>query len=176
MAWTSVTIQRRPSGVGMPEHCVYCYGRAEQDLVLRSRREMSRTKGRLTTTRIEEHVEIDVPYCNVHAARGRRLRREIRRLGFASAGLGVLLGLVALIASLDAPLGVRIFFGLLVGFALGILALLAIGILVRRIPRYRDWGAGLLGIDLAVGPTAMTFRFTNPTYAATFRTRNGLLG
>jgi hypothetical protein len=175
MAWTSVTIQRRPSGVAMPEHCVYCYGQAQQDLVLRGRRETSRTKGRLTTTRMEEHIELDVPYCNTHAERGRRLRREIRRIGFVAAGLGVVLGLVAVIAGLDAPLGVRIFFGLLVGFALGILALLATGILVRRIPRYREWGAGLLGIDLAVGPTAMTFRFTNPTYAATFRTRNGLL-
>jgi hypothetical protein len=175
MPWTKVTIPRRTSGVAMPGRCAYCNGPAERDVVLHVRRETSRTKGRLTTTRMEEHVEIDVPYCNADAARGARVRRELRIIGRAAAALGAVLGFAAVIVGLDAELGTRIFFGLFAGGVLGFLALLATGILVRRLPRYRDWGAGMLGVDLAVGPNALTFLFTNSTYAATFRTRNGLL-
>jgi hypothetical protein len=159
----------------MPGHCAYCNGPAQRDLVLHVRREASRSKGRLTTTRMEEHLEVDVPYCNADAARGSRVRREIRTIGLIAAVIAGVIGLAAVIGGLDAPLGVRIFFGLIAGAVLGLLALLATGILVRRLPRYRDWGAGMLGVDLAVGPNAMTFLFTNPTYAASFRTRNGVL-
>lgn len=175
MAWTRVTIPRRDGGVAMPAACAYCYGRAERDLVLHVRRETSRTKSALTTTRIEEHLEIDVPYCNADAAHGARVRREIRLIGRGAGLLGFLVALAAVVAGLDAPLGIQIFFGVLAGIVLGLLALLAAGALVRRLPRYRDWGAGLLGVDLVVGPSAMTFAFSNPTFAATFRTRNGVL-
>lgn len=173
MAWTVVTIPRRTSGVGMPERCVYCNGAAEQDMTLRTRREAGRSKGRMTTTRLEEHVAIDVPFCRTHAAQSTRLRTEIRRLGFVDAGLFGLIGLVLVLVGLDAPFGVRFVFGVLAGLVLAVLALLATAVLVRRVPRYRDWGAGLLGVDLAAGAEAFTFRFANPTYAAMFRTRNG---
>lgn len=177
MPWTPVTIARRGSNIGIPERCVYCYGSAEQDLPLRARRIESSKKGQLTITQMVEHLEIDVPYCRADAARSLRTRSQIRVLGFVAAAFGVLLGLVAVLSSpLDAPLGVRILFGVLAGIVLGLLALLSAGIAVRRLPRYRDWGAGLLGVDLVAGPHALTFRFTNPTYAATFRTRNGATG
>lgn len=175
VAWINVTISRRPSGgLGMPAHCVYCYGPPATDLTLRARRVQSASKGTLTRTLVEEHLSVAVPYCAADAARSTQLRGEIRRLGFGAAALGGLLGFVVLLVALDAPLGVRVFFGLIAGVLLGLLALLAVGAFVRRLPRYRDWGAGLLGIDLVAGAEAMTFRFTNPTFAATFRTRNGL--
>src|SRR5579864_2239727 len=59
MTWTAVTVPRRKSGVGMPERCVYCNGPAEQDAVLRARRELSYTKAGLTTTHIDEHLAIE---------------------------------------------------------------------------------------------------------------------
>jgi hypothetical protein len=133
MSWMAVTIPRR-AGVGMPARCAYCFGTAEQDLLL----------------------------------------KEIRVLGIVVATLLGLFGLVAMIAGFDAPLGVRIFFGIVAGAILALLGLLAVGLSVRRLPRYRDWGAGLLGVDLAAGAEALTFRFTNKTFAAAFRTRNGL--
>ena len=177
MPWTPVTIPRRSSSIGMPARCVYCFGGAEQDLPLRTSRVETASRGQFTVKEMVEHLEIDVPYCRVHAARSTRLRVEIRRLGFAAATLGVVLGLVVLIAApIDVPLGVRAVFGVLAGMILGVLGLLSAGILVRGLPRYRDWGAGLLGIDLAAGPQALTFRFTNSTFAATFRTRNGVAG
>jgi len=173
MTWIAVTVPRRKSGVGMPERCVYCNGPAEQDAVLRTRRELSYSKSGLTTTHIDEHLAIEIPYCRAHAAQNLRIRMEIRRTGFILAAVFGLLGLLLVLVGLDAPAGVRVFIGILVGIALAALALLGTGALVRRVPRYRDWGAGLLGIDMAAGPDAMTFRFTNPTYAALFRTRNG---
>jgi len=175
VSWIDVTIPRRPSGgLGMPAHCVYCFGPAARDLTLRARRVQSASKGTMTRTLVEEHLSVTMPYCAADAARCERLRREIRRLGIGAAALGGLIGLVVLLIALDAPPGVRIFFGLIAGVVLGLLALLAAGAFVRRLPRYRDWGAGLLGVDLAAGAEALTFRFTNPTFAATFRTRNGL--
>ncbi len=176
MAWTLVTIPRRGTRIGLPERCVYCNGRSEQDLLLRASRIAGAKKGQFTTTRMEEHLEIDVPYCKADAARSQRTRVEIRRLGFAVAALAALLGLVVVIVALDAPLGVRIVLGLLAGMVLALLGVLSAGVFVHRLPRYRDWGAGLLGVDLAAGPEAMTFRFTNAGYAAMFRSRNGLLG
>jgi hypothetical protein len=176
MAWTLVTIPRRGSNIGLPERCVYCNGRSQQDLPLRASRVAGAKKGQFTTTRMEEHLEIDVPFCSADAERSRRTRVEIRRLGFAVAAIAALLGLVIVIVALDAPLGVRVVFGLLAGMVFALLGLLSAGLLVRKLPRYRDWGAGLLGVDLVAGPEALTFRFTNPTYAAMFRTRNGLLG
>jgi len=158
----------------MPAHCVYCYGAVAQDLTLRARRVQSASKGTLTRTLTEEHLAVAVPYCAADAARSAKLRGEIRRLGIGAAFLAGLIGLVVLLVALDAPLGVRIFFGLIAGALLGLLALLGVGAFVRRLPRYRDWGAGLLGADLAAGAEALTFRFTNPTFAAAFRTRNGL--
>jgi hypothetical protein len=175
MAWMAVTIPRRKSGVAMPSRCAYCYGDAERDVTLRARRRTAQTKGRLTTTAFEEHLAVEVPYCRRDAARSERTRREIRVTGFAFAGVVGLAGLLALLIGLDAPLGVRIILGLLAGILLGMLGLLAAGALIRKLPRYRDWGAGLLGVDLAAGAEALTFRFTNATYAAAFRTRNGNL-
>lgn len=175
MSWIDVTIPRRPSGgLGMPAHCVYCFGPPETDLTVRARRVQSASKGTLTRTLVEEHLAVPVPYCAADAARSARLRGEIRRLGIGAAGAGGVLGLVVVLVALDAPLGVRIFFGLIAGVLLGLLALLGVGAFARRLPRYRDWGAGLLGVDLVAGAEALTFRFTNPTFAATFRTRNGL--
>jgi len=173
MSWMAVTIPRR-AGVGMPARCAYCFGTAEQDLLLRARREAGRTTGRLTTTRLEEHFAVEIPFCRAHAARSAQVRKEIRVLGIVVATLLGLFGLVAMIAGFDAPLGVRIFFGIVAGAILALLGLLAVGLSVRRLPRYRDWGAGLLGVDLAAGAEALTFRFTNKTFAAAFRTRNGL--
>jgi hypothetical protein len=172
MVWNTVTVARNRETVGMPRSCVYCYGRAEQDIKLRTRRERSRTKGRLTTTRIDEQVTIDVPYCRRDAARSGRLRREIRRLGFTAAAISLVLGLLVVVLVLDAPFGVRLVIGVVAGFALGALALLAAGLAVRRLPRYRDWGSGMLGVDLAAGPEALTFRFTNATFASMFRSFN----
>jgi len=174
MSWTSVTIARRPSGVVMPERCIYCSGRAERDLPLRARRLTNATKGRLTVTRLEEHITIDVPYCRADAARSADKRREIHHVGRAAAIGGYLLGLALVLALLDAPLGVRIVLGLIAGAVLGLLALFSAGVLVRRLSRYRDWGAGLLGVDLAAGQQAFTFRFSNAAYAALFRAQNGV--
>src|SRR5579883_2679312 len=175
VAWIDVTIPRRPSGgLGMPAHCVYCFGPPATDLTLRARRVQSSSKGTLTRTLIEEHLAVSVPYCAADAARPAQLRTEIRRLGLVAAALGWLIGFVVLLVALDAPLGVRVVFGLVAGVLLGLLALLGAGAFVRWLPRYRDWGAGLLGVDLVAGVNALTFRFTNPTFAATFRTRNGL--
>jgi hypothetical protein len=175
MPWNTVTIPRRGFKVGIPERCVYCFHSADLDLPLRARRVQSSKKGQLTITQMVEHLEIDIPYCRSDANRSVRTRKQIRTLGFGAAAAGILLGLLAVVTSpLDAPLGVRIIFGVLVGFALGVLALLGAGIAVRKLPAYRDWGAGMLGVDLIAGPEALTFRFTNPTYAATFRTRNGM--
>lgn len=173
MTWTKVTIPRQRASVGMPHHCVYCNGRAEQDLTLRARREMSKAKGRMTTTRLEEHLAIEVPYCRTDATRSMRLRREIRRLGIGAGIAGIVIGLVIVVALLDAPLDVKFVLGVLTGIVLGLLALLSLSLLVRRLPRYRDWGAGLLGVDLAAGAEVLTFRFSNPAFAATFRTQNG---
>ncbi|HZQ34340.1 MAG TPA: hypothetical protein VFD32_00290 [Dehalococcoidia bacterium] len=175
VAWIDVTIPRRPSGgLGMPAHCVYCYGPPATDLTLRARRVQSASKGTLTRTLVEEHLAVAVPYCTADAARSARLRGEIRRLGLVAAAVGWLIGFVVLLLALDAPIAVRIVFGLIGGVLLGLLALLGVGAFVRRLPRYREWGAGLLGVDLVAGADALTFRFTNPTFAATFRTRNGL--
>jgi hypothetical protein len=176
MSWTAISIPRRNSGVGMPERCIYCNERAEQDLPLRAHRTTGVTKGQFTTTRTEEHLEIEVPYCRRDAARSLRMRMEIRRLGFVAAAFTGLLAMIVLIVALDAPLGVRIVLGLIAGLFFAAGGLLAAGVLIHKIPRYRDWGAGLLGIDLAAGQEALTFRFTNATYAAMFRSRNGLLG
>jgi hypothetical protein len=173
MAWVAVTIPRRKSGVAMPSRCAYCYGDADQDVTLRARRRTGQTKGRLTTTALEEHLAVEVPYCRRDAARSQKTRREIRIVGFAFAGLVGLAGFLALLIGLDAPPGVRIVLGLIAGALLGLFGLIVAGLLVRRLPRYRDWGAGLLGVDLAAGAEALTFRFTNATFAAAFRTRNG---
>jgi hypothetical protein len=174
MAWTNVTIARRGAGVGMPNRCAYCFGAAEQDLELRARRRVSVTKRMLTVTKVDEHVSLDVPFCRADATRSAQRRREIRVIGVTVAVLLAALGLLLILLGTDAPAGVRILLGAVAGVLLGLLGLVATGLLVRRLPRYRDWGAGLLGVDLAAGAEAFTFRFTNPTFAAAFRTRNGL--
>ncbi len=173
MPWTAVTVPRRSSGVGLPERCAYCNERAEQDLPLRVHRTTGTKKGQFTNTRMEEHLELDVPYCRKDATRSLRMRTEIRRLGFVLAAVTGLLAMIILIVALDAPLGVRIVLGLIAALFFATLGLLSAGVLIHKVPRYRDWGAGLLGIDLAAGQDALTFRFTNATYAAMFRTRNG---
>lgn len=175
MSWVAVTIPRRGTSVGMPNHCAYCYGSADQDLTLRARRRASQTKGRLTITRLEEHLAVGVPFCRADAARSQKLRGEIRAVGYGFAALVALIGLVLMVVGLDAPVEDRVILGAIASAFLGFLGVIAAGLLVRRIPRYRDWGAGILGVDLAAGAEAMTFRFTNPTFAAAFRTRNSVL-
>src|SRR5579883_2785267 len=113
MAWVSVTIPRRRAAVGMPKRCAYCYGRAEQDLTLRSRRLTKATRGRMTITKLEEHIAIDVPFCSADAERSQHTRVELRRLPIACAVVFGLLALAVVLLSLDAPAGVQIFFGLL---------------------------------------------------------------
>lgn len=173
VAWTEVTIARRAGGVGMPERCVYCFGDPAQDLTLRARRVDSTTKGQFTYTQLEEHLAVGVPFCAADVHRSARMQRELRGLSLAAAALGLLIGLLGCLLLLDAPLYAQIILGLCVGGVLGLLGLLLAGLFVRRLPRYRDWGAGMLGVDLVAGAQALTFRFTNPTFAATFRTRNG---
>jgi len=169
-----VTIPRRAGGVGMPERCAYCFGEPAQDLTLRARRVDSSTKGQFTYTQIEERLAVGVPFCAADVRRSARLRRELRGLGLTAGAIGVLLGLIGCLLLLDAPLYAQLILGLGVGAALGLLGLLAAGLFLRKLPRYRDWGAAMLGVDLVAGAQALTFRFTNPTFAATFRTRNGV--
>lgn len=173
MPWTPVTIRRRAS-VRMPDRCAYCNGPAERRLTLRAARRLAVHTGRLTRTLEEEHFEIPVPFCAPHGTRTETMRGELRRVRRIGGGAGALLGVVAgLFAVPGFSVVEALMAAILFGLILGALAFVATAIVARKLPRYRDYGAGLLGVDLAAGAEALTFRFTNAAYAATFRTRNG---
>jgi len=173
VAWVAVTIRRRGS-VRLPGSCAYCNGPAERRLPLHVSRRLGVRTGRLTRTIEEEHLEIAVPFCATHGQRTERLRRELRRIRRAGGLFGALLGLVVVLVLFDLPFGTRLPLAIIIAALLGGLAFVAAALLARTLPRYRDYGAGVLGVDLIAGHDVLTFRFTNPTYAATFRTYNGM--
>lgn len=175
MSWQAVTIKRR-SSVRMPDRCAYCNGPAEQRLPLRATRRVGVQKGRLTRTIEDEKLEIPVPFCTAHGARADGVRRELRLLRRAGGVSGALIGLLAVLLLFSIAWPARVPLAIVVAAALGALAFVATALLARGLPRYHDYGAGMLGVDLAAGAEALTFRFVNPTYAATFRTRNGIYG
>jgi hypothetical protein len=175
MPWLAVTIKRRGS-VRMPDRCAYCNGPADRRLPLRTSRRLASHTGRMTRTLDEEKLEIPVPFCALHGARADGVRRELRlarRLGGAA---GAVLGLLVVLLLFDIDGATRVPLAIMIGAALGVLAFVATALVARGLPRYRDYGAGMLGVDLAAGAEALTFRFTNPVYAATFRSRNGIFG
>ena len=175
MPWQAVTIKRRAS-VRMPDRCAYCNGPAEQRLPLRATRRVGVHTGRMTRTIEDERREIPVPFCAEHGVRAEGVRRELRLIRRAGALLGALIGLLSVLLLFNIAWPARVPLAIVVAVVLGGLAFVAAALWARGLPRYRDYGAGMLGVDLAAGAEALTFRFTNPTYAATFRTRNGIYG